>query len=132
MQEAANAANSGDTIVVKNGASHDLTFTATKSVKVKNETGAAVTVKFNGTDKKFGNGETETFSYTKPSSSSGGSSSGKTTYKVTTSAVNNGGVNASPSSAEKGATSPYPVPGQGLQAGQADRYRRLRQDGLHR
>ena len=104
LQEAANAANSGDTIVVKNGASHDLTFTATKSVKVKNETGAAVTVKFNGTDKKFGNGETETFSYTKPSSSSGGSSSGKTTYKVTTSAVNNGGVNASPSSAEKGAT----------------------------
>lgn len=104
LQEAANAANSGDTIVVKNGASHDLTFTATKSVKVKNETGAAVTVKFNGTDKKFGNGETETFSYTKPSSSSGGSSSGKTTFKVTTSAVNNGGVNASPSNAEKGAT----------------------------
>lgn len=106
LQEAANAANSGDTIVVKNGASHDLTFTATKSVKVKNETGADVTVKFNGTDKKFGDGETETFTYTKPSSggSSGGSSSGKTTYKVTTSAVNNGGVNASPSNAEKGAT----------------------------
>ena len=106
LQEAANAANNGDTIVVKNGASHDLTFTATKSVKVKNETGAAVTVKFNGTDKKFGDGETETFSYTKPSSgsSSGGSSSGKTTYKVTTSAVNNGGINASPSNAEKGAT----------------------------
>ena len=38
------------------------------------------------------------------SGSSGGSSSGKTTYKVTTSAVNNGGVNASPSSAETGAT----------------------------
>lgn len=37
------------------------------------------------------------------SGSSGGSSSGKTTYKVTTSAVNNGGVNASPSNAEKGA-----------------------------
>ena len=106
LQEAANAANIGDTIVVKNGASHDLTFTATKSVKVKNETGADVTVKFNGTDKKFGDGETETFTYTKPSSggSSGGSSSGKTTYKVTTSAVNNGGVNASPSNAEKGAS----------------------------
>lgn len=103
LQEAANAANSGDTIVVKNGASHDLTFTATKSVKVKNETGADVTVKFNGTDKKFGDGETETFTYTKLSSSSSGSSSGKTTYKVTTSAVNNGGVNASPSNAEKGA-----------------------------
>lgn len=40
----------------------------------------------------------------KSSGSSGGSSSGQTTYKVTTSAVNNGGVNASPSSAEKGAS----------------------------
>lgn len=105
LQEAANAANSGDIIVVKNGASHDLTFTATKSVKVKNDTGVAITVKFNGTDKGVAKDATETFSYTKPSSgSSGGSSSGKTTYKVTTSAVNNGGVNASPSSAEKGAT----------------------------
>lgn len=104
LQAAADAAKSTDVISVKSGASHDLTFTATKSVKVKNETGADVTVKFNGTDKKFGDGETETFTYTKPSSgSSGGSSSGKTTYKVTTSAVNNGGVNASPSSAEKGA-----------------------------
>lgn len=37
------------------------------------------------------------------SGGSSGSSSGKTTYKVTTSAVNNGGVNASPSNAEKGA-----------------------------
>lgn len=103
LQEAANAANSGDTIVVKNGASHDLTFTATKSVKVKNDTGVAITVKFNGTNKDVAKNATETFSYTKPSSS-GGSSSGKTTYKVTTSAVNNGGVNASPSNAEKGAT----------------------------
>lgn len=40
----------------------------------------------------------------KSSGGSSGSSSGKTTYKVTTSAVNNGGVNASPSTAEKGAT----------------------------
>lgn len=40
----------------------------------------------------------------KSSGGSSGSSSGKTTYKVTTSAVNNGGVNASPSNAEKGAT----------------------------
>ena len=106
LQEAANAANNGATIVVKNGASHDLTFNTTKSVKVKNDTGVAITVKFNGTDKGVAKDATETFSYTKPSSggSSGGSSSGKTTYKVTTSAVNNGGVNASPSSAEKGAT----------------------------
>lgn len=103
LQAAADAAKSTDVISVKSGASHELNFTTTKSVKVKNETGDDVTVKFNGTDKKFGNGETETFSYTKPSSS-GGSSSGKTTFKVVTSAVNNGGVNASPSSAEKGAS----------------------------
>lgn len=47
---------------------------------------------------------TPDFSKRSSGGSSGGSSSGKTTYKVTTSAVNNGGVNASPSSAEKGAT----------------------------
>ena len=105
LQAAADAAKSTDVISVKSGASHELNFTTTKSVKVKNETGADITVKFNGTDKGVAAGATETFTYTKPSSggSSGGSSSGKTTYKVTTSAVNNGGVNASPSSAEKGA-----------------------------
>lgn len=105
LQAAADAAKSTDVISVKSGASHELNFTTTKSVKVKNETGADITVKFNGTNKDVAKDATETFSYTKPSSSSsGGSSSGKTTYKVTTSAVNNGGVNASPSSAEKGAT----------------------------
>ena len=105
LQAAADAAKSTDVISVKSGASHELNFTTTKSVKVKNETGADITIKFNGTDKGVAAGATETFTYTKPSSggSSGGSSSGKTTYKVTTSAVNNGGVNASPSSAEKGA-----------------------------
>lgn len=104
LQAAADAAKSTDVISVKSGASHELNFTTTKSVKVKNDTGAAITVKFNGTNKDVAKDATETFSYTKPSSgSSGGSSSGKTTYKVTTSAVNNGGVNASPSSAEKGA-----------------------------
>lgn len=106
LQAAADAAKSTDVISVKSGVSHELNFTTTKSVKVKNETGADITVKFNGTDEGVAAGATKTFSYTKPSSggSSGGSSSGKTTYKVTTSAVNNGGVNASPSSAEKGAT----------------------------
>ena len=105
LQAAADAAKSTDVISVKSGASHELNFTTTKSVKVKNETGADITVKFNGTNKDVAKNATETFSYTKPSSggSSGGSSSGKTTYKVTTSAVNNGGVNASPSNAEKGA-----------------------------
>ena len=104
LQDAANAANNGDEITVVQNKNLDLTFNTTKSVKVTNKTNDKITVKFNGTDKGVAAGATETFSYTKPSSgSSGGSSSGKTTYKVTTSAVNNGGVNASPSSAEKGA-----------------------------
>ena len=64
--------------------------------------GSNTTVKVTGESSPY----TYEFTYTKPSSggSSGGSSSGKATYKVTTSAVNNGGVNASPSNAEKGAT----------------------------
>lgn len=105
LQDAANAAKDGDEITVVQNKNLDLTFNTTKSVKVTNKTKNKITVKFNGTDKDVAEGATETFSYTKPSSSSsGGSSSGKTTYKVTTSAVNNGGVNVSPSNAEKGAT----------------------------
>ena len=106
LQDAANAAKDGDEITVVKNANLDLTFNTTKSVKVTNKTDNKITVKFNGTNKEIAKDKTETFSYTKPSSggSSGGSSSGKTTYKVTTSAVNNGGVNASPSNAEKGAT----------------------------
>lgn len=105
LQDAAKAANNGDEITVVQNKDLELTFNTTKSVKVTNKTDNKITVKFNGTNKEIAKDKTETFSYTKPSSgSSGGSSSGKTTYKVTTSAVNNGGVNASPSSAEKGAT----------------------------
>lgn len=106
LQDAANAAKDGDEITVVQNKNLDLAFTTTKSVKVTNKTDNTITVKFNGTNKDVAKDATETFSYTKPSSggSSGGSSSGKTTYKVTTSAVNNGGVNASPSTAEKGAT----------------------------
>ena len=106
LQDAANAAKDGDEITVVQNKNLDLTFNTTKSVKVTNKTNDTITVKFNGTNKDVAKDATETFSYTKPSSggSSGGSSSGKTTYKVTTSAVNNGGVNASPSSSEKGAT----------------------------
>lgn len=103
LQDAANAAKDGDEITVVKNDKLDLTFNTTKSVKVTNKTDNTITVKFNGTNKEIDKDNTKTFSYTKPSSS-GGSSSGKTTYKVTTSAVNNGGVNASPSSAEKGAT----------------------------
>lgn len=73
------------------------TFNAAKNIVA----GSNTTVKVTGESSPY----TYEFTYTKPSSgSSGGSSSGKTTYKVTTSEVNNGGVNASPSSAEKGAT----------------------------
>lgn len=104
LKDAANAAKDGDEITVVQNKNLDLTFNTTKSVKVTNKTSDKITVKFNGTNKDVAKDATETFSYTKPTSgSSGGSSSGKTTYKVTTSAVNNGGVNASPSSAEKGA-----------------------------
>lgn len=71
------------------------TFNAAKNIVA----GSNTTVKVTGESSPY----TYEFTYTKPSSS-GGSSSGKTTYKVTTSAVNNGGVNASPSNAEKGAT----------------------------
>ncbi len=105
LQEAANAAKDGDEITVVKNDKLDLTFNTTKSVKVTNKTDNTITVKFNGTNKDVAKDATETFSYTKPSGgSSGGSASGQTTYKVTTSAVNNGGVNASPSSAEKGAS----------------------------
>lgn len=98
--DAVSAVPANGTIEITGGTS-PYTGTANKTFTVKNSTSADITV----------NGQTikptksYTFKYTHSSgSSSGGSSSGKTTYKVTTSAVNNGGVNASPSSAEKGAT----------------------------
>ena len=83
------------------GGTSPYTGTANKTFTVKNSTFADITV--NG--QPIEPTKSYTFKYTHSSGgSSGGSSSGKTTYKVTTSAVNNGGVNASPSSAEKGAT----------------------------
>lgn len=105
FQDAVNAVTNGGTIEIVGG---NKNYTATisgssKTFTVKNTLDSDITVKVNNDSKTVGkdNG-TQSFTYTKPSSS-GGSSSGKTTYKVTTSAVNNGGVNASPSSAEKGA-----------------------------
>ena len=83
------------------GGTSPYTGTANKTFTVKNSTSADITV--NG--QPIEPTKSYTFKYTHSSGgSSGGSSSGKTTYKVTTSAVNNGGVIASPSSAEKGAT----------------------------
>ena len=97
--DAVSAVPANGTIEITGGTS-PYTGTANKTFTVKNSTSADITV--NGQPIKPT--ESYTFKYTHSSGgSSGGSSSGKTTYKVTTSAVNNGGVNASPSSAEKGA-----------------------------
>lgn len=114
LQAAVDSAKNDDIIDLYKDVAADTKVTVTKTIKFKIATnsktfakeniaaGANTTVKVTGDASPY----TYEFTYTKPSSggSSGGSSSGKTTYKVTASAVNNGGVNASPSSAEKGAT----------------------------
>ena len=114
LQAAVDSAKNGDIIDLYKDVAADTKVTVAKSIKFTVNTdgkkfdaaknivaGSNTTVKVTGESSPY----TYEFTYTKPSSgsSSGGSSSGKTTYKVTTSAVNNGGVNASPSSAEKGA-----------------------------
>lgn len=105
LQDAANAAASGDEIVLNSGEKHTLQFTETKSVKVTNRTGAKITVAFNGVDKPVEKEKSETFSYTKPSSGgSSGGGSGTTTYPVTVLSADNGNVNASPANAAKGKT----------------------------
>lgn len=107
LQDAVNAVENNGTIEIVGG-NKDYTATisgSSKTIKVKNSLTDEIKVTVNGESKTIKPSKDATFTYTKPSSgSSGGSSSGKTTYKVTTSAVNNGGVNASPSNAEKGAT----------------------------
>lgn len=113
LQAAVDSVESGKTIKLEQAVAPDTKVTVAKTIKFEVATnektfakenivaGANTTVKVTGDASPY----IYEFTYTKPSSgSSGGSSSGKTTYKVTTSAVNNGGVNASPSSAEKGAT----------------------------
>ena len=114
LQAAVDSAKNDDIIDLYKDVAADTKVTVAKTIKFKIATnsktfakeniaaGANTTVKVTGDASPY----TYEFTYTKPSSggSSGGSSSGKTTYKVTTSAVNNGGVNASPSNAEKGAT----------------------------
>lgn len=115
LQAAVDSAKNGDIIDLYKDVAADTKVTVAKPIKFTVNTdgkkfnaaknivaGSNTTVKVTGESSPY----TYEFTYTKPSSggSSGGSSSGKTTYKVTTSAVNNGGVNASPSNAEKGAT----------------------------
>lgn len=112
LQAAVDSVKSGKTIKLEQNVAVNTKATVAKTIKFTVDTnektfakenivaGANTTVKVTGDASPY----TYEFTYTKPSSgSSGGSSSGKTTYKVTTSAVNNGGVNASPSNAEKGA-----------------------------
>lgn len=112
LQAAVDSVESGKTIKLEQAVAANTKVTVAKTIKFTVDTnsmtfakeniaaGANTTVKVTGDASPY----TYEFTYTKPSSgSSGGSSSGKTTYKVTTSAVNNGGVNASPSNAEKGA-----------------------------
>lgn len=113
LQAAVDSAKNDDIIDLYKDVAADTKVTVAKPINFKVDTngkkfdaaknivaGSNTTVKVTGESSPY----TYEFTYTKPSSgSSGGSSSGKTTYKVTTSAVNNGGVNASPSSAEKGA-----------------------------
>ncbi|WP_243029910.1 S-layer homology domain-containing protein [Butyricicoccus sp. AM05-1] len=114
LQAAVDSAKNDDIIDLYKDVAPDTKVTVAKTIKFKIATnskkfdaaknivaGSNTTVKVTGESSPY----IYEFTYTKPSSgSSGGSSSGKTTYKVTTSAVNNGGVNASPSNAEKGAT----------------------------
>lgn len=114
LQAAVENVKKNETIKLAKDVDEAIVVTVAKSINFKVDTnskkfdaaknivaGSNTTVKVTGESSPY----TYEFTYTKPSSgSSGGSSSGKTTYKVTTSAVNNGGVNASPSSAEKGAT----------------------------
>lgn len=113
LQAAVENVKKNETIKLAKDVDEAIVVTVAKSINFKVDTnskkfdaaknivaGSNTTVKVTGESSPY----TYEFTYTKPSSSSsGGSSSGKTTYKVTTSAVNNGGVNASPSSAEKGA-----------------------------
>ena len=114
LQAAVDSAKNDDIIDLYKDVAPDTKVTVAKTIKFEIATnskkfdaaknivaGSNTTVKVTGESSPY----IYEFTYTKPSSSSsGGSSSGKTTYKVTTSAVNNGGVNASPSTAEKGAT----------------------------
>ena len=114
LQAAVENVKKNETIKLAKDVDEATVVTVAKSINFKVDTnnkkfdaaknivaGSNTTVKVTGESSPY----TYEFTYTKPSSSgSSGSSSGKTTYKVTTSAVNNGGVNASPSNAEKGAT----------------------------
>ena len=102
LTDAVASAANGDTIKLL--ANCDDEITISKNVTIECGAFKADKVAAGSGYTKSVSGTTITIAKKSSGGSSGGSSSGKTTYKVTTSAVNNGGVNASPSNAEKGAT----------------------------
>lgn len=108
LQDAVDATANGATIVLNRYDAHTLNLNTTKSVIVKNSTGAKTTITFNGTAKEIDKDGTETFTYTHPSSggpgSSGGSISAPTTYAVNVNAATNGAVAADKKTASKGTT----------------------------
>ena len=108
LQDAVDAAANGATIVLNRYDAHTLNLNTTKSVIVKNSTGAKTIITFNGTAKEIDKDGTETFTYTHPSSggpgSSGGSISAPTTYAVNVNAATNGAVAADKKTASKGTT----------------------------
>ena len=104
LQEAADAAKDGDEITIVKNDKLDLNFTATKSVKVTNKTADKITVKFNNTNKDVAKDATETFSYTKPSSSHGGGGSSSSSYAITVANSQNGKVTSSHTTAASGTT----------------------------
>lgn len=113
FQEAVNAAQSNDVIILLKSGDVSATMTgSSKTIKVKAGSGVTTTpinVTVNGENKTLDNGTAEvTFTYTRPSSggpgSSGGSISAPTTYAVNVNAATNGAVAADKKTASKGTT----------------------------
>ena len=100
LQDAVNAAQNEDEIVLHSGAQHELRLSTAKSIKITNQTGSEVTVTFNGTPKTLTDENSEIFSYTRPSSSSGSGNS----YSVSVPNAENGTVTVSSKNASKGTT----------------------------
>ena len=106
FQEAVNAAQNGDTIILLKSGDVSATMTgSSKTIKVEADTGVTtpINVTVNGETKTLGGGTTEvTFTYTRPSHSSSVSTS--TTYNVNVNAATNGTVAADKKTASKGTT----------------------------
>ena len=104
LQDALDEASDGAEIVLKKD---DLSgkLTTTKTVTLKNSTGAEITVTVNGTEYKIAKDGTQDVSYTKPSGGGGGGgSSSSGDYIVSVDKTTHGKVTVSPSRADKGDT----------------------------